>query len=238
MKNWITISAIVVAIALGGTALSQTQATPNLSQPGKIKSIKIDQTLLTLPCRDGAEPCGGEPSSTFLVNVELESYKIDKKISYQYFATAGRIIGQGKKVVWDLSNIAPGSYWIGVKAMRNGKLVDEFRSEAVNIVSAICICDCLSCPMIRIYVTNRTISAGETVSASATISGGSQSDPLTLNWTTTVGEIVSGQGTNAITVRAPPQINANELVVTLTIGGLDRRCSCATSESETIRLKR
>lgn len=238
MKNWITISAIVVAIALGGTALSQTQATPNLSQPGKIKSIKIDQTLLTLPCRDGVEPCGGEPSSTFLVNVELESYKTDKKISYQYFATAGRIIGQGKKVVWDLSNIAPGSYWIGVKAMRNGKLVDEFRSEAVNIVSAICICDCLSCPMIRIYVTNRTISAGETVSASATIIGGSQDNLPTLNWTTNLGEIVSGQATNAIQVKLPPETEANELVVTLTVGGLDRRCACPTSQSETIRLKR
>ena len=236
-RTFATALAIGLILLLNRGVYSQTATKPATSKKGAIKSIKVDRTFLTNPCPRGIEPCGGEPSSSFLVNVQIEPYKPSKKITYEFVATGGKIVGQGKTIIWDLSNTAPGSYWIVVSAKRNGKVITESRSETVNIINAICICDCPSCPVIQIYVTDRTISAGKTVSASATISGGSQDNPLTLNWTTTVGEIVSGQTTNAILIKVPPGTTSKSLDVTLTVGGMDRRCACPNSQSATIKLR-
>jgi hypothetical protein len=235
VKFHTAILVIGIALFLSVAVRSQLPTAPDKLDP--IKSIKLDQNLLTLPCPHGEEACGGEPSKSLRINVQVEPYKSDKKISYKYFPTGGKIIGEGTRIGWDLSNTAPGSYWILVDAMRNGRLISESRSETINIIKAICICDCIRCPLIQINVTERTITAGETVSASATISDGSQAGPLTLSWTTSVGEIVSGQATNAILIRIPSDATSTNLTVTLTIGGLDRTCVCPTSQSATIKIR-
>jgi hypothetical protein len=233
-----TVLGLIFTFSFGSVVLSQHRDDSIKHKLGAIKSIKLDENLLTLPCRPGSESCDPLASSNFLVNVELETFKSDKRIQYSFTVTAGKIVGEGTKVVWDLRNTAPGMYTIQAHAVRKGKILPSTKGETVNIVNNICICDCLSCPLIKIGATKRAISAGDNVTVSATISGGSQDNPLTLNWTTSVGSIISGQATSAILIKVPPETKANKLVVTLTIGGLHRACSaCVTSESETIELK-
>jgi hypothetical protein len=228
---------VILVLILSVAIVATSQHSNDKNKPSPIKSVTLDQTILTLPCPPGVVGCGPDPSSSFMVNVEVEPSKSGKDVRYRYSATAGKIIGDGIKVRWDLTNIPPGSYTISVQAVRKGSLLQGYKSGTVNIVSGICICDCFGCPVIRNYVTDRAISAGETVSASATISGGSQDNPLTLNWTTSVGQIVSGQATNTIVIRIPAETTASKMVVTLAIGGLDRRCACPSTESATINLK-
>jgi hypothetical protein len=227
----------ILVLSLSVAVVSDAQQNKDANSSNPIKSLTLDQTLLTLPCPPGVEGCGPEPSSSFMVTVEVEPSKSDKYVHYRYSATAGKIIGDSTKVLWDLTNAPPGSYTISVQAVRKGSLLKGYRSGTVNIVSGICICDCFGCPVIQINATDRTISAGETVSASATINGGSQDNPLTLNWTTSVGEIVSGQATNAIRIRIPTSTTSKYLDVTLTVGGLDRRCACPNSQSATIKIR-
>lgn len=232
-----TTLSIGLVLLLTSGIFSQTVPDPATSKKGAIKSIKVDQNLLTLPCPPGVDCDGPAPSSTFLVKVEVETFKTDKNIEYRYTATAGRIIGQGPKVVWDLANVPPGSYAIQVQAFRKSRQVSEPKSETVNIVKGICICDC-SCPVLAINATRNSITVGDSVSVIASIRGGSQDYPLTLNWTTSVGEILSGQGTSAILIKVPAQTNSDKLIVTLTIGRFPKPCSaCPTSVSEMIEIR-
>jgi hypothetical protein len=215
----------------------KSQPPASLVKPGSIRSIKVEQNVLTLPCPQGVEQCGCFPSSNFLVNVELEVGKLDKWVRYSFSVSAGKIIGEGPKVVWDLRNTPPGSYTINAQAIRKGKPLPGTKGETIDIVGNINSCDCFDCPVLDINATNRSIAAGDTVSVSAVMNRRSQDDALTLNWTTSVGEIVSGQGTSAILIKVPTQIKTNKLVVTLTFGGLRGPCSsCPTSSSTTINL--
>lgn len=203
-----------------------------------IKSITTDQTLLTLPCPPGIECDASTPSSTFLINVVVKPAKLNRKISYSYSTTGGKVMGAGTKVLWDMTGVRPGKYEITVQALRDGKPISMSKSATVYVVSGICICDCLSCPLITINANHRSIVPGDSVSISATVTGGSQDLPLTLNWTASAGEIISGQGTDAILIKLPSNIQQDKLVVTLTIGGFPRTCTCPTSQSETFNVKR
>ena len=236
--NRLRAAIITLLITFSTTVVANSQQRKDqTNKSGPIKSVTLDQTVLTLPCPRGVDCGGPEPSSTFIVNVKIKPFKPNKNVNYRYSVTAGKIIGNGTKVVWDLTGIAPGSYKISVQAVRKGNLLQGYKSGTVSILSGICICDCFGCPLIQINATRRTISAGDTVSVLASITGGSQDNPLTLNWTTSVGEIVSGQTTTAILIRIPEDTTSSKIVVTLTIGGLDRRCGCPNSQSETIDLK-
>jgi hypothetical protein len=237
MKFRIIVFVFCVSLFLSFAARSQAPPAP--VKPGSIKSIKLDQNVLTLPCPRGSEQCDCFPSSNnFLVNVQLEVLKPDKRISYRFAVTAGKIIGEGTNVVWDLRSIPPGSYTIRAQVIRKGATLADTKAETLNIFSNIISCDCFNCPVIEINATGGPVPAGDNVSVSATVNPQSQDNPLTLNWTTTVGEITSGQGTSAILIKVPAETKTNKLVVTLTVGGLRSPCSsCPASQSATINLK-
>ena len=226
---------IILAVAI--LLLANLAVWPQKPQ-NTIESIKLDQSELILPCPLGVEGCGPTPSQSLMIAVQLLTTKISKKTKYQYTVTGGRIVGVGRNVTWDLSNTAPGSYHVIVSEIRTGKTLTKIQSETVRVVDGVCVCDCLNCPLIRIFATKRKITGGDTVSVSASITGGSQDSPLTLNWTLSVGQIISGQGTEAIQIKVPSGTSQTKLIVTLTIGGLPRACSgCPVSESETIDLE-
>jgi hypothetical protein len=237
--NLFSILLTVLVPFLGVTAAAQTSAGSNRRPDSGIKSIKLDQTELIRTCPSGID-CGGPPSSKSLViNVQLDIVNSSKKYNFQYAVSGGNINGDGRNVKWDLTNTPPGSYRIEVREIKNGKVSPNFKAENVTLRNGICICDCLNCPLIRIYATKRKIAVGDTVSVSATVSDSWQDRPSTLNWTVSEGQIVSGQGTEAILIKTSANPLHTKLIVTLTIGGLERICAvtCPTSESETIELQ-
>jgi hypothetical protein len=63
----------------------------------------------------------------------------------------------------------------------------------------------------------------------ANVSGGPD---VTYNWTVSRGTIESGQGTASIVVRTVRDDANQNVVATVTIGGLDPRCQCPTTDDE------
>ena len=229
---------LLLPLLFGSAARCQQSNKPLELKPGAIASIKLDQNLITLPCPLGHENCDCLPSSDPLVAVKLEIFRPDRNVRYRFSVTGGKIIGEGTQVIWDLTKTAPGTYTIQASAIRIGKTLLNALTETVNVLGNIISCDCFGCPIVEINATKGVISPGESVTISASISGSSQDNPLSLNWTTFIGQIVSGQGTSAIVVKVPPDTKATKLIVSLTIGGLHGPCSsCPTSQSVTINLK-
>src|SRR3954462_5551023 len=202
--------ALIVSFMLISAIVMSAQK-PSKPKPSVIKSIKLDQTELVLPCPREYECCGPESSDSLIVNVEITSEQLSKKSRYVYSVTGGKVRGFGLKAKWDLSNMHPGTYQITVFDASIKEDLRFITTASANVHQAIHNCDCLGCPQIKINVTNRRIGLGDTVSVSAAISGGAQN--ITLNWTLSAGQIISGQGTEAIQMRVPSHIPRAQIIV-------------------------
>ncbi len=86
-----------------GTESGKPNTAPNVT------NLALDKTEIRLPCPD-AEPASA-PDSRVEVNVTADDADGDV-LTYNYVISGGRIVGQGKKVVWDISKIRAGTYSI------------------------------------------------------------------------------------------------------------------------------
>ena len=87
--------------------LRPNEGTPN--KPANVTDITLDKTEVRQPC-PGAET--NEPAGS---KVEAEVTAEDPEndiLTYNYVISGGRIVGTGKKVVWDLTKATAGTYSI------------------------------------------------------------------------------------------------------------------------------
>jgi len=88
-----------------------------------------------------------------------------------------------------------------------------------------------ACPTVSVSAPNEAIPAGQDVSYTANVSGGS--GDFTYNWSVSAGSITSGQGTPSITVDSKGMANSS-ITATLEVGGMSRSCSNTSSATASI----
>jgi hypothetical protein len=80
-----------------------------------------------------------QTDNSFLIKVTTEASDPENDVlTYNYIVSAGKIIGQGSKVVWDLNGAGPGSYTIiagvndgcGVCGITQTRRVEVFLPDA------------------------------------------------------------------------------------------------------------
>jgi hypothetical protein len=119
-------------------------------------------------------------------------------LTYNYTVSGGRIVGTGANVSWDLTGAAPGTYTITAGVDDGCGVCGQTQTRTITVRE----CDCVAvvvCVCAEVSVTGPTglVRPGETMTFTANVSGG---DVATYNWSVDNGEIISGQGTNTITV--------------------------------------
>jgi hypothetical protein len=91
----------------------QTQMTNILyGLPWSIQSIQLSPSFIDRPCPSGmkSESCS---TTSNQVQVSADAGKPDDgEVSFEWEVTAGRVIGVGEKVIWDLSGVPKGTYTI------------------------------------------------------------------------------------------------------------------------------
>lgn len=78
--------------------------------PADVTKLTLNQTEITANCAANSNLCKDENRT-----VEISTEAFDKEgdvLVYNYVVSAGKIVGQGYKVTWDLSGVAPGTYTI------------------------------------------------------------------------------------------------------------------------------
>jgi hypothetical protein len=153
-------------------------------------------------------------------------------LTYNYTVSAGRIVGSGATVSWDLSGVPTGSYTITAGVDDGCGICGKTMTQTVTVRDCPdCVREC-SCPSLTVTGPAGVTAPGETMTFTANVSGGSQDTPITYNWTVSAGTIVSGQGTPSISVEAPRDGTTN-ITATVEIGGLQPGCDCPRTQSET-----
>ena len=145
-------------------------------------------------------------------------------LRYRWSLSGGRIDGDGPNPTWDLSGLRPGYY----KAF-----VEVGASEDCVVFSSVTIlvrCQPpppqIICPSIIVSCPDK-VRAGQSVTFSASVTGGSPGIAPVYNWTVSAGKIIAGEGTNTITVDTTG-VMAQSVKATVTIPGYDA-LNCSAS---------
>lgn len=98
----------------------------------------MDKTVIYLPCSTAnSEECKDKPS----VQVRAIFVHPDSKpLKYKYTVSAGKIIGEGAEVEWDLSGVSPSETNMITVVAEDGKNFRETSTRTINVKQ----CDCSS----------------------------------------------------------------------------------------------
>lgn len=193
-----------------------------VNQFASVNDVSLDEVSLVRECGPGRRPFEGQKISEDMI-VAVTTDAVDPEndvLSYNYFVNAGKIIGRGSRVQWDLTDAPPGTYKILVGVDDGSGMLGRAVSKEVT-VSVCNTCGLIECPTISITGPDKL--TGEDV-FTANVSGGSQ-ESVTYEWSVTNGEILEGQGTPSVTVRMDFASS-----ITVKIGGLEGG-SCFDTET-------
>jgi len=165
----------------------------------------------------------------------------NKEPVFAYTVTGGRVVGEGSKVTWDLSDMGPGFYTATVE-VRDKK---EHRALASVTVTLQACGDCVNeepCPAFLVTCSNE-VKAGTPVTC--TVNLGSFSDPnatrdrIRYEWSVLdsagadVSGRIGGQGTS-ISIRTDG-MGAQFLTTKVEVKGLDPSCPTTMSASTVVK---
>jgi PKD-like domain len=150
-------------------------------------------------------------------------------IRYRWSTPAGRIIGEGANVVWDLAGVAPGYYKASLE-IETGDSNSECQAFAsTGVLINACPIVTPVCPEVSVVCPSQ-VALDQPLTFTANVAGGNSTTPLTYNWTVSAGTIIEGQGTPTIKVDTTG-LAGQTVRATLSMGGLPMECadSCAVS---------
>jgi len=199
-------------------------------------SLELSRTTVSLPCPAGCASREGSCKEDRTINVKVPiSSPKSENVSYKYSVSAGKIVGSGPEVVWDLSDVKPGKYKILASAVNPAvKFSTPLKADVIVQECPDCLCD-VECPSISVLGPAREVVAGESMVFTAHVSGGSQ-DTLTYHWKVSEGFIASGQGTPSITVSTTRRMAGRKITATIDISRTPHQVAhgCPYEESETV----
>lgn len=175
--------------------------TPRPNSPPIIESVTLSPEEIVLPCPDRniQNSCSKGPDSVEVTTIASDPdgdtlYNI--KECYIYEPSRGRVVGQGSKVIWDLSGLGPGEYTLKVK-VSDGLLESELVEKKIVVRPCPrCVQPCTVNVSIPVCPAYNTLRAGRDVTLQAHVSGNSEG----VFWTVTNGRIKRGDGTAKITI--------------------------------------
>lgn len=83
------------------------------NHPANVTGLNLEKSIVYSPCiSESNAACTGDEARILISTVAED--KENDVLTYAYTVSAGKIIGQGANVIWDLSGVPPGDYTITV----------------------------------------------------------------------------------------------------------------------------
>jgi hypothetical protein len=195
-KTHCRLIALVLSVALLGLMILAPEALAK--KPKKKKKATEDYVYRAPTIELNASPtvltaCAGQPAKVRLdARATFPSGATPK---YKWSASAGQIEGTGANTEWDLTGVKPGYYKAFLEA-DNG-----ISEECTVFSSAMVLVKCIppTCPNIMISCPEK-VEINQPLTFCVNVAGGSADVRQVFEWTVSAGRIVSGEGTNCITV--------------------------------------
>lgn len=98
-----------------------------------VTNLILSQSEITTNCPTNSSPCSDAKRT-----IEISTEAIDPEndvLTYDYKVSAGKIIGMGNKVVWDLSGVKPGTYTITAGADDGCGICGKTQTREIKVVA-------------------------------------------------------------------------------------------------------
>ena len=158
---------------------------------------------------------------------------VDGKLLYVWTVSAGRIRGEGQKVIWDLSEVAAGTYTTNVEVNDGTGLAANASTKVTIALCPDCITKESPCPTVAVTCPENAES-NQSMKFQAHVYGGDPTVKVTYTWSVSAGKISGGQGTSTITIDVS-DVTRRSITATVSIGGYDPACvntaSCTTQSA-------
>jgi hypothetical protein len=200
---------------------------PPPNQPPTV-SVSSSSASITLPCPEGTSSTTCTASASRSVDLTANAVDPDNDtLLFTWSVTGGKLTGEGRGVVWDLSGANPGTYTATVD-------VNDGNGHTANGSTTVTIAACTGCvppcPTVSVSCPS-DVDQGSPITYTASVSGDAS---VTYNWSVSAGTISSGQGTSSITVDTAG-LGGQTVTATVELGGLDPSCSRTASCTTSIR---
>ena len=219
----------------------QHRASTELLNAKPSVELRASKTVLTISCPPGGCSASRTCPTTADLQVSLTatSRGLSKKSVYVYTVTGGRIVGEGSKVTWDLSNVPPGYYRVTLE-VKDGK---QHRAvSTVNVTVQHCP-DCLThcfgwCPTISVMCYDE-VRVGTPITCKVVMQSSGRPPAPTYEWSARdwsgedLSERISGQG-RLISIRTDG-LGGQHLTTTVKVKGLDPSCNDTASASTAVK---
>jgi hypothetical protein len=231
LKGPYRLIALVLLLALAGLATFAPEASAKKPQKKKAKTETVIYTPPTLQLTAAptiVTACAGDAGGA-AARVQLDArakFPSGATPRYKWSASGGHIVGDGPTPTWDLSGLQPG-YYKALVEVDNGQ-TDE--CVAFSSVMVLVKCQPPMCPSIIVSCPDKVM-VNQSVTFSASVTGGSPNITPVYHWTVSAGRIVAGEGTNTITVDTTG-LGGQSIKATVTVPGYDAlncSASCAVS---------
>lgn len=127
---------------------SQTDCKPCKRPPSEennkspdVTELALGQTEIIASCPSGQTPREGTVCGEKM-NTQVTTTAVDPEkdvLVYYYTVTGGRIVGQGAKVTWDLTGVAPGTYTVTAGVDDGCGICGKTQTQTITVKS----CDCV-----------------------------------------------------------------------------------------------
>ena len=191
----------------------------------RITSFLLSTEMVRLPC-PGAAPASGGCGTDRTIEVTVTTSAARDLVNLNYRVSAGRIVGSGSKVVWDLSGASPGTYTITVDAVLTDGSQTVSRPRTIEVRACPDCSRPCSCGELSVAGPSGLSTPGSSITFTAGPIAG-----VTYSWSVSGGTITSGQGTPSISVDTGRELQGRTITATVTIGRTHPACGCPTEAS-------
>lgn len=174
-------------------------------------------------------PCADSPAEAQIpLTATVQNYSTSD-LRYTWTVDGVRLNNETANVVWDLTNLTPGTHTLRVEVEKRNPPLNEncyaFATTRVNIKP--CPPPPVVCPNVSIYCPE-TVTLGAPVTFTANLNGGTPNITPIYNWTVTAGVIISGQGTPTIQVDTTG-LGGQSITANLSVQGYNLNCPASCS---------
>jgi hypothetical protein len=202
--------------------------------------LRTSNTVITLPCPPGA--CSSSWSCPLTIDFRLPlaafAYGFSRRAVYAYSASGGRIVGEGTRVIWDLSDVGPGLYTATVEVADSAK---RRANSSVTIKVQNCM-DCVNhcygwCPTLAV-ICYEEVKAGTPITCKAVING-ARLNRITYQWSardSDDNDLTASIAKQGEYVSIPTKgLGVKAVITTVEIKELDPSCSRTASGSTRVK---
>jgi hypothetical protein len=147
---------------------------------------------------------------------------VDAKLLYVWAVSTSRIRGEGQKVIWDLSDVADGTYTANVEVYDDTGLTANDSTKVTIALCRSCITRESPCPTIMVSCPEN-VKSNQPMTFQAHVYGGDPNVKVIYRWSVSAGKISGGQGSSVITIDAS-DVTRGSITATVSISGHDPAC--------------